>query len=107
MTASSGVILPRVTMPSSEARVLLIRKSCGRPILSRSLFFDEDVSRTSRIVTASANGLSGIDCQCGNFGGVDRLAHDLADHPADRGQLGIIEGLGVSSGCGSEDFRRS
>ena len=36
------MILPRATMPSSKARVLLIRKSCGRPILSFSLFFDEN-----------------------------------------------------------------
>ena len=61
---SSGVILPRSTMPSSRASVLLIRKSCGRPILSFSLFFKR-MPRTSRMATASANGLSGLDCQWG------------------------------------------
>ena len=35
---SSGVIEPRATMPSSVASVLLMRKSCGAPILSFSLF---------------------------------------------------------------------
>ena len=46
------------------------------------------------MVTASANGLSGFVLPAGNGRGVDRLGDDLMDHPADRGQLGVVERLG-------------
>ena len=73
--------------------MLLMTKSWGRPILSLSLFFKR-MPRTSRMVTASANGLSGFDCQRGTSGAVSGLSDDLMDHPADRGQLGVVERLG-------------
>ena len=64
---SSGEIVPRATIPSSVPSVFLITKSGIGAILRVSLFL-EKICKTSRIVTASENGLSGSDCQRGTVG---------------------------------------
>ncbi len=80
-------------MPSSVPSVFLITKSGIGAILSRSLFLDK-ICKTSRIVTASANGLSGSDCHRGTVGASTAFSHNLMDHLADCRQLGIVERLG-------------
>ena len=49
---------------------------------------------TSRMVTASASGLSGVGRPGRDLVGAGRLPDDAEDHPADRGELGIVERLG-------------
>ena len=83
---SSGVIEPRSTMPSSVASVLLMRKSCGPPIFSFSLFF---TIRSQDVADGDGLGerIIRVLLPAGNGRGVGGLGDDLIDHLADRGQL--------------------
>ena len=90
---SSGVIEPRVAMSVEAAdRVGHEAGLQGGDLQLGPVF--EEVFITSRIVTASASGLSGAGVQARDGVGVGRPADDAEDEPADRRQLGIVEGLG-------------
>ena len=97
-----GVIAPRRRSRRACARcwssagsacAILRASRCSRRIL-----------RTSRTATASASGLSGRVSRR-DLVGEGRLSDDPKDHPADRLELGIVEGLGdVPRACGSSGF---